>query len=90
MEWISVKDRLPLHDYEDGVLENYFVHFSDYNDLNDISEVGVACYITGTGWCYPSHETHTYWKDKITHWMEYPKAPQEFLDKVDELKRSIR
>ena len=82
MEWINVKDRLPLSEYPDSknIIGTYIVHFSIPDDPNEQSEVSYADYLTGTGWCYPglSGKPHDFWADKITHWMEFPKAPKEF------------
>lgn len=81
MKWISVKDKLPLDKYEEvGISGTFIVHFSDYNDPNERSNVSYADYITGIGWCYPDGSKHKYWADKITHWMEFPEAPEEYKE----------
>jgi hypothetical protein len=84
MEWISVKDRLPLAKYtekgEHCIIDTFIVHFSDYTEPNERSNVGFAEYTSDGTWHYVGGHPHTYWADKITHWMEMPKAPPEFAE----------
>jgi hypothetical protein len=81
MEWISVKDRLPFDDMdvsECGIIDSFIVYFDD----GEYKEVGHADFIRSQGdpigeWYYPSGEKHTFWADKITHWMPLPQPSEE-------------
>jgi len=85
IEWFSIKDCLPLEEYTNqgqfNIIIDVLVHFSDYTEPNEISNVGFAEYCSNGEWRYIGGTPHTYWADKITHWAFFPLAPREFRDK---------
>lgn len=76
-DWISVKDKLPLDDLDVGswnVIDDRLLGVFDDGE-GDI-EVSPVAYTNRQGWCYPDGTPHTFWKDKITHWLRFPAPPK--------------
>jgi hypothetical protein len=79
IEWISVKDKLPLDDINKNSWPNIFHDqlLGVFDDGDFDIEVAPVSYTSQDGWCYPDGTPHDYWKDKITHWMHFPEPPSK-------------
>lgn len=75
MEWISVKDRLPIE------YQHVIVFAPEYLKATNIfigyyrKDRGFACYNPDCGHCYdPSYDGYC---ENATHWMPLPEQPNE-------------
>lgn len=77
MNWISVKDRLPIEK------ENVII---------EVCPDGLNCFVTA-GYCYNDGKENSWWEmnvkieddwiayeREVTHWMPFPKGPNNELD----------